>query len=150
MPTRITFLCVILVCHKFRLFLVDFPKSNSCLRKAILVATRILVFSLICEKSNSRIYENVIFEGRNKQFSGGIFWSENHTGIILTLVRFPDPLGKWVGRMNPLRAGNFTSEASSTENVACTPPHIIHNWILRHVNKAWTLSKLGQVTLGSS
>ena len=66
------------------------------------------------------------------------------------LVRFPDPLGKWVGRTNPLRAGNFTSEASSTENVACTPPHIIHNWILRHVNKAWTLSKLGQVTLGSS
>ena len=55
-----------------------------------------------------------------------------------------------VGRTNPLRAGNFTSEGSSTENVECTPPHIIHNWILQHVNKAWTLSKLGQVTFGRS
>ena len=33
------------------------------------------------------------------------------------VVRFPDPLGKWVGRTNPLRAGNLTSEASGTENV---------------------------------
>ena len=38
-------------------------------------------------------------------------------GMAVTLVRFPDPLGKWVGRTNPLRAGNFTSEASGTENV---------------------------------
>ena len=69
MHTRITFLCVILVCNKFRLFLVDFPKSNSRLRKTILVDTRIIVFSQSCEKSNSRIYENFIFEGRNIQFS---------------------------------------------------------------------------------
>ena len=62
--------------------------------------------------------------------------------VGLDLVRFPGPLGKWVGRTNPLRAGNFTSEASSTENVDCTPPHIIHNWILQHVDKAWTLLKL--------
>ena len=55
-----------------------------------------------------------------------------------------------VGRTNPPRAGNFTSEASSNENVDWTPPHVIHNWILRHINKAWTLSKLGQVTLGRS
>ena len=71
-----------------------------------------------------------------------------HDWVHIILVRFPNPLGKWVGRTNPLRAGNFTSEASSAENVACTPPHIIHNWILQHVRKAWTLSKLGQVTLG--
>ena len=38
-------------------------------------------------------------------------------GMGGNVVRFPDPLGKWVGRTNPLRAGNFTSEASSTENV---------------------------------
>ena len=41
----------------------------------------------------------------------------NWTSLWSILVRFPDPLGKWVGRTNPLRAGNFTSEASSTENV---------------------------------
>merc|ERR1712208_225665 len=44
--TRITFLRVILVCPKFRLFLVDFSKSNSRLRKAILAQTRIAYFSL--------------------------------------------------------------------------------------------------------
>ena len=53
--------------------------------------------------------------------------------------------GKWVGGTNPPRAGNLTSEASSTENVAGTPPHGTHIWILRHVEKAWALSKLGQV-----
>ena len=66
--------------------------------------------------------------------------------VLISLV----PRLTWmsVGRTNPSRAGNFTSEASCTENVAYTPPHIIHNWILQHVRKAWTLSKLGQVTLG--
>ena len=49
------------------------------------------------------------------------------------------PRPTWeVGRTNPSRVGNFTSEASSTENVAFIPPRIIHNWILQHVEKAWT------------
>ena len=62
------------------------------------------------------------------------------------IVRFPDPLGKWVGRTNPPRAGNLTSEASSTEHMACTPLHGIHNTILQHVDNARTLLKLWQVT----
>ena len=78
-PTRITFLCVILVCHKFRLFLVHFPKSNSRLRKAILVSTRILVFSLSCEKGNSRIYEKCHIRGEKHTILGSIYRSENHT-----------------------------------------------------------------------
>ena len=50
---RITFLRVILV-------LVDFSKSNFRLRKVILGSARMLVFSLTCEKSNSRTDENSI------------------------------------------------------------------------------------------
>ena len=50
-----------------------------------------------------------------------------------------------VGRTKPSRAGNFTSEDSSTENIACTPPCIIHNWILQHMDKAWTMTKLATV-----
>ena len=68
----------------------------------------------------------------------------------LNLVRFPDPLGKWVGRTNALRAGNFTSEASSTEKMDCTPPHDTHHWLLHHVYKPWTLSQLAQVISGRS
>ena len=49
------------------------------------------------------------------------------------VVRFPDPLGKWVGGTNALRADNLTSEASSTEKMACTPLCVIHFWILQHV-----------------
>ena len=67
-----------------------------------------------------------------------------------TVVRFPDPLGKWVGRTNALRAGNFTSEASSTEKMDCTPPHDTHHWLLHHVYKPWTLSQLAQVISGRS
>ena len=66
------------------------------------------------------------------------------------LVRFPDPLGKWVGGTNASRAGNFTSEASSREKVAGTPPHDTHRWILQHVENAWELSKLGKVNSGRS
>ena len=39
------------------------------------------------------------------------------------LVRFPDPLRKWVGRTNPPRAGNLTSEASSTK-MLLAPPNV--------------------------
>ena len=53
-PPRITFLRVIFV-------LVDFSKSNFRLRKVILGSARMLVFSLTCEKSNSRTDENFIF-----------------------------------------------------------------------------------------
>ena len=70
--------------------------------------------------------------------------------VPLYVVRFPDPLGKWVGGTNPSRAGNFTSEASSSEKVAGTPPHDTHRWILQHVDNAWELSKLGQVNSGRS
>ena len=38
-----------------------------------------------------------------------------------------------VGRTNPLRAGFFSSGASSSKNVAFTPPYNIHNWIPLHV-----------------
>merc|ERR1712208_45324 len=61
--TRITLRNVILVCQKFRLFLVGFSKSNSRLRKVILGSARILVFSLTCEKSNSRTDENCHIRG---------------------------------------------------------------------------------------
>ena len=55
-----------------------------------------------------------------------------------------------VGGTNPSRAGNLTSEASSTENVAGTPPHGTPIWILQHVEKSWALSKLGEVISGRS
>ena len=55
-----------------------------------------------------------------------------------------------VGGTNASRAGNFTSEASSSEKVAGTPPHDTHRWILQHVDNAWELSKLGQVNTGRS
>ena len=66
------------------------------------------------------------------------------------VVRFPDPLRKWVGGTNPSRAGNFTLKASSSENVVATPPHDTHRWILQHVDNAWELSKLGKVNSGRS
>ena len=55
-----------------------------------------------------------------------------------------------VGRTNALRAGNLTSEASSTEKMDCTPPHDTHHWLLHHVYKPWTLSQLAQVISGRS
>ena len=60
-PPRITFLRVILV-------LVDFSKSNFRLRKVILGSARMSVFSLTCEKSNSRTTENFIFLTCRTQF----------------------------------------------------------------------------------
>ena len=84
-PTRITFLRVILVCQKFRLFLVDFSKSNSRLRKVILGSARILLFSLACEKSNSRTDENCHIRGEKHMILRVIIWSENHARIILSL-----------------------------------------------------------------
>ena len=80
--------------------------------------------------------------------------------IYLAVVRCP--LGRclpsqvpqltWmsVGRTNALRAGNLTSEASSTEKMDCTPPHDTHHWLLHHVYKPWTLSQLAQVISGRS
>ena len=61
LPTRITFLAVILVVQKFLPFLVEFEKSVSRLRNVILVSTRMLVFSLGCEKSDSRLNEKCVF-----------------------------------------------------------------------------------------
>ena len=52
LPTRITFLAVILVVQKFWPFLV---------KNVILVSTRMLVFSLGCEKSDSRLNEKCVF-----------------------------------------------------------------------------------------
>ena len=56
---------------------------------------------------------------------------------VLDLSQILQLTWKSVGGTNPLRAGNFTSGASSTENVAGTPPYGTHIWILRDVEKAW-------------
>ena len=55
-----------------------------------------------------------------------------------------------VGRTNALRAGNLSSRAFSNENVACTPPHVIHNWKLHHMGRAVTPAKDEQVVYGRS
>ena len=83
------------------------------------------------------------------------YWVPSRLDILLILkyaicsrqdlVRFPDPLRKWVGRTNPSRPGNFTLKASSSEKGAGTPPRDTHRWILQHLDNAWELSKLGKV-----
>ena len=63
--------------------------------------------------------------------------------VSLPLVRFPDPLGKWVGRTNPLRAGIFLQKLLALKMLIAPPIHVTLNWILQHVDKGWTLSKRG-------
>ena len=111
-PTRITFLRVILVCQKFRLFLVDFSKSNSRLRKVILGSARILVFSLTCEKSNSRTDENCHIRG------------EKHTIRVSgrPAVRPPGRLDAWLpGRSAGRPDGRPAARTDAPPNGSARP-----------------------------
>ena len=109
---------------------MDFSKSNSRLRKVILGSARILVFSLTCEKSNSRTDENCHIRGEKHTIRVSGRPAARSPGRLAarTLGRPPGRTPRLTARMTVRRPSAPAGQPNQTKNNVT--PTIVRLWEL--------------------